>query len=41
MLHYNKGYEELCLGIDENRLALMVADLPVMTFEGNTGDERV
>lgn len=36
MLHYNKGCEGLCLGIDDNRLVLIVAG----TFEGNTGDER-
>ena len=40
MLHYNRGCEGLSLGIAENRLALMEAGYPVMTFEGNMGDER-
>lgn len=40
MLHYNRGCEGLSLGIAENRLALQEAGYPVMTFEGNMGDER-
>jgi len=40
MLHYNRGCEGLSLGIAENRLALLEAGMPVMTFEGNMGDER-
>lgn len=40
MLHYNRGCEGLSLGIAENRLALQKAGFPVMTFEGNMGDER-
>jgi benzoyl-CoA reductase subunit B len=40
MLHYNRGCEGLSLGIAENRLALIEAGFPVMTFEGNMGDER-
>ena len=40
MLHYNRGCEGLSLGIAENRLGLMAAGFPVMTFEGNMGDER-
>jgi benzoyl-CoA reductase subunit B len=40
MLHYNRGCEGLSLGIAENRLALLDAGFPVMTFEGNMGDER-
>jgi benzoyl-CoA reductase subunit B len=40
MLHYNRGCEGLSLGIAENRLALIDAGYPVMTFEGNMGDER-
>ncbi len=40
MLHYNRGCEGLSLGIAENRLALQAAGFPVMTFEGNMGDER-
>jgi benzoyl-CoA reductase subunit B len=40
MLHYNRGCEGLTLGIAENRLGLIEAGFPVMTFEGNMGDER-
>ncbi len=40
MLHYNRGCEGLSIGIAENRLGLIEAGLPVMTFEGNMGDER-
>jgi benzoyl-CoA reductase subunit B len=40
MLHYNRGCEGLTLGIAENRLGLIEAGYPVMTFEGNMGDER-
>jgi benzoyl-CoA reductase subunit B len=40
ILHYNRGCEGLSLGIAENRLALQKAGFPVMTFEGNMGDER-
>jgi benzoyl-CoA reductase subunit B len=40
MLHYNRGCEGLTIGIAENRLALLEAGFPVMTFEGNMGDER-
>jgi benzoyl-CoA reductase subunit B len=40
MLHLNRGCEGLSLGIMENRLGLAAAGIPVMTFEGNMGDER-
>ncbi|TES92666.1 MAG: benzoyl-CoA reductase, bzd-type, subunit O, partial [Desulfobacteraceae bacterium] len=40
ILHYNRGCEGLSIGIAENRLALQKAGFPVMTFEGNMGDER-
>jgi benzoyl-CoA reductase subunit B len=40
MLHYNRGCEGLSVGIAENRLALIDGGYPVMTFEGNMGDER-
>ncbi len=40
MLHMNRGCEGLSCGIAENRLAIAEADVPVMTFEGNMGDER-
>ena len=39
MLHYNRGFEGMSLGIAENRLALIKAGFPVMIFEGNMGDE--
>lgn len=40
MLHMNRGCEGLSCGIAENRLAIAEAGIPVMTFEGNMGDER-
>ena len=40
MLHLNRGCEGLSLGIMENRLAIAKAGVPVMTYEGNMGDER-
>ncbi|OAT85271.1 benzoyl-CoA reductase, bzd-type, subunit O [Desulfotomaculum copahuensis] len=40
LLHYNRGCEGLSVGIAENRLGLIEAGCPVMTFEGNMGDER-
>jgi len=40
LLHYNRGCEGLSVGIAENRLGLIEAGFPVMTFEGNMGDER-
>jgi benzoyl-CoA reductase subunit B len=40
ILHYNRGCEGLSIGIAENRLGLIEAGYPVMTFEGNMGDER-
>lgn len=40
LLHYNRGCEGLTVGIAENRLGLIEAGFPVMTFEGNMGDER-
>jgi len=40
MLHLNRGCEGLSLGIMENRLGLATAGIPVMTYEGNMGDER-
>ena len=40
MLHLNRGCEGLSLGIMENRLGIAKAGVPVMTFEGNMGDER-
>ena len=40
MLHLNRGCEGLSLGIMENKLDLAKAGVPVMTYEGNMGDER-
>lgn len=40
ILHYNRGCEGLSLGIAENRLGLLKAGIPVMTYEGNMGDDR-
>ncbi|NMG55185.1 benzoyl-CoA reductase, bzd-type, subunit O [Aromatoleum aromaticum] len=40
MLHLNRGCEGLSLGIMENRIDLGKAGVPVMTYEGNMGDER-
>ncbi|HYB49571.1 MAG TPA: benzoyl-CoA reductase, bzd-type, subunit O [Burkholderiaceae bacterium] len=40
MLHLNRGCEGLSLGIMENRRGLASEGIPVMTFEGNMGDER-
>ncbi|MEW6276735.1 MAG: benzoyl-CoA reductase, bzd-type, subunit O [Bacillota bacterium] len=40
ILHYNRGCEGTALSIAENRLGLLAAGCPVMTFEGNMGDER-
>jgi benzoyl-CoA reductase subunit B len=40
LLHYNRGCEGLSIGIAENRLGLIEQGFPVMTFEGNMGDER-
>ena len=40
MMHLNRGCEGLSLNIMENRLDLVKAGIPVMTYEGNMGDER-
>jgi benzoyl-CoA reductase subunit B len=40
MLHLNRGCEGLSCGIMQNRNGLAKSGLPVMTFEGNMGDER-
>jgi benzoyl-CoA reductase subunit B len=40
ILHYNRGCEGLSVGIAENRLGLINAGVPVMTYEGNMADER-
>jgi benzoyl-CoA reductase subunit B len=40
MLHLNRGCEGLSLGIMENRLGIAKAGVPIMTYEGNMGDER-
>jgi len=40
ILHLNRGCEGLSKGIMENRLGLVKAGGPVMTYEGNMGDEK-
>jgi benzoyl-CoA reductase subunit B len=40
MLHLNRGCEGLSCGIMENRIGIAEAGIPIMTFEGNMGDER-
>jgi benzoyl-CoA reductase subunit B len=40
MLHLNRGCEGLSCGIMENRYGIAEAGVPLMTFEGNMGDER-
>ncbi len=40
MLHLNRGCEGLSMGIMENRMGIAKAGVPIMTFEGNMGDER-
>lgn len=40
ILHLNRGCEGLTLGIMENRLGLIRAGVPVMTYEGNMADEK-
>jgi len=40
IMHLNRGCEGVSLGIMECRQALADAGIPVMTFEGNMGDER-
>ena len=39
ILHYNRGCEGSCMGIAENRLYLLNMGYPVLTYEGNMGDE--
>lgn len=39
ILHYNRGCEGTSLGIAENRLGLLKAGIPVVSYEGNMGDE--
>ena len=39
ILHYNRGCEDLSVGIAENRLGLLERGNKVMTYEGNMGDE--
>jgi len=40
IIHLNRGCEGSALGQKENRLALIEAGIPVMTYEGNVGDDR-
>lgn len=40
IMHLNRGCEGSGFGQMENRLALVRAGIPIMTYEGNMGDER-
>ena len=40
LIHLNRGCEGTAIGQMENRLDLMKAGIPVLTFEGNMGDYR-
>ena len=40
LMHLNRGCEGTAFGQMENRLALIKAGIPVMTYEGNMGDDR-
>jgi benzoyl-CoA reductase subunit B len=40
MMHMNRGCEGLSLGIMQNRIGVAKTGVPVMTYEGNMGDER-
>nr|MDP2190086.1 2-hydroxyacyl-CoA dehydratase family protein [Rhodoferax sp.] len=40
MLHLNRGCEGTSMGIMENKLGLAKTGIPIMTYEGNMGDER-
>lgn len=40
ILHLNRGCEGLTTGIMENRLGIIKHGIPVMTYEGNMGDEN-
>ncbi len=40
ILHYNRGCEGSSLGVPTNRLDLLKAGFPVVSFEGSMGDER-
>jgi benzoyl-CoA reductase subunit B len=40
IFHLNRGCEGTAIGQMENRLALLEEGVPVLTYEGNMGDER-
>jgi benzoyl-CoA reductase subunit B len=40
LIHLNRGCEGSALGQMENRLALLEANIPVLTYEGSVGDFR-
>lgn len=40
MIHLNRGCKMIATGLMENRIALEEASIPVMTYEGNMGDDR-
>jgi benzoyl-CoA reductase subunit B len=39
-IHLNRGCEELAMGQMENRISLLEAGIPVVTYEGNMADPR-
>lgn len=40
IFHYNRGCEGTAIGNAENRLGILRAGIPVVTYEGNMGDDR-
>ena len=40
IVHLNRGCEGTSIGVMETRSALLEAGIPVLTYEGNMGDER-
>jgi benzoyl-CoA reductase subunit B len=40
IMHLNRGCEGSTYGQMENRLALLEAGIPIMTYEGNMADKR-
>ncbi|MDO8706588.1 MAG: benzoyl-CoA reductase, bzd-type, subunit O [Sulfuricaulis sp.] len=40
IMHLNRGCEGVSLGAMENRIAIAEAGVPIMTYEGNMGDDR-
>ena len=40
LLHLNRGCEGSSMGVPENRLAILDAGYPTITFEGSMADSR-